>query len=356
MTKKTPKAPAAPVAPDPVATAAAQGGANRDTAITQQIMNMVNQQGPDGSLAYNKTGEETFKDSLTGKTYNVPRYTAVQTLSDSALQRKNQTDALDSKLNVIADQQTDRIGGLLSQPVNLSNEAIEARLMDLGSKRLTPRFAEEDEALRTRLANQGIRAGSAAYDAEMRRFGENKNDAFTQLALQGRGQAVQETLTARNQPINEIMALLNGGQVSQPNFINTPNTSLAAPNYQGAVNDKYAADMAAYRTQLDQQALARSAQNSMFGSLGSLGGTLGSAWIMKPAAAAVMSDKRTKTDIRKVGKLDNGLPVYTYRYKGTVNPQMGVMAQDVERRNPDAVHKRGGVRFVDLIMAAGKAA
>ena len=69
-----------------------------------------------------------------------------------------------------------------------------------------------------------------------------------------------------------------------------------------------------------------------------------------------MSDKRTKTDIRKVGKLDNGLPVYTYRYKGTVNPQMGVMAQDVEKKNPGAVHKRGGVRFVDLIMAAGKAA
>lgn len=348
MGKKTPKAPPAPVAPDPVVTAAAQGGANRDTAITQQIMNMVGQQGPDGSLSYNRTGEETFKDSLTGKTYNVPRYTAVQTLSDSAQQRKNQTDALDFKMNNIADQQTDRIGGLLSQPVNLSNEAIEARLMDLGSKRLNPRFAEEDEALRTRLANQGIRAGSAAYDAEMRRFGENKNDAFNQLALQGRGQAVQETLTARNQPINEIMALLNGGQVLQPNFINTPGTSLAAPNYQGAVNDKYAADMAAHNARMQQIQQQNANRGSMFGALGQLGGTLGSAFIM--------SDKRTKTNIRKVGKLDNGLPVYTYRYKGTVNPQMGVMAQDVEKKNPDAVHKRDGVRFVDLIMAAGKAA
>ena len=70
----------------------------------------------------------------------------------------------------------------------------------------------------------------------------------------------------------------------------------------------------------------------------------------------MLSDKRTKTDIRKVGRLDNGLPVYVYKYKGTVNPQMGVMAQDVERQNPNAVRKRDGVRFVDLILATGKAA
>jgi hypothetical protein len=211
----------------------------------------------------------------------------------------------------------------------------------LGRKRLDPRFAEEDEALRTRLANQGIRAGSAAYDAEMRRFGENKNDAFNELLLRGRGQSAQEILTERNQPINEITALLSGGQVSQPNFVNTPNSNLAAPDYQGAVNNKYAADMAAYNTANAQR---MQQQNAMFGALGQTAGALGSAFIMK-------SDRNSKTDIKKVGKLDNGLPVYTYRYKGTVNPQMGVMAQDVERQNPDAVRKRDGVRFVDLISA-----
>jgi hypothetical protein len=30
---------------------------------------------------------------------------------------------------------------------------------------------------------------------------------------------------------------------------------------------------------------------------------------------------------------------------------MGVMAQDVEKKNPKAVHKKDGVRFVDLISA-----
>ena len=337
---KSPKPAPAPAAPDPVATAAAQGGANRDTAIIQQIMNMVGQQGPDGSLSYNRTGEETFKDSLTGKTYYVPRYTAVQTLSESGQRRKDQTDALDFKLNYIAGQQTDRIGSLLSKPISLNNDATEARLMELGRKRLDPRFAQEDEALRTRLANQGIRAGSDAYDAEMRRFGENKNDAFNELLLRGRGQSVQEILAERNQPINEITALLNGGQVSQPNFINTPGTNLAAPDYQGAVNNKYAADMDAYDT-ANKQRIAQ--QNGMMQGIGQLFG-LG-------VTGLTRSDRNYKTDIKKVGKLDNGLGVYLYRYRGTVTPQMGVMAQDVERQNPDAVHKKNGVRFVDLISA-----
>jgi len=52
-----------------------------------------------------------------------------------------------------------------------------------------------------------------------------------------------------------------------------------------------------------------------------------------------LSDKRAKTDIKKVGKLDNGLPVYTYRYKGDGRPQLGLMAQDVKKKVPQAVRK-----------------
>lgn len=61
-----------------------------------------------------------------------------------------------------------------------------------------------------------------------------------------------------------------------------------------------------------------------------------------------LSDRRTKTDIKKVGKLDSGEGVYTYRYKA--NPfkmHVGVMAQEVEKKHPDAVHNVGGVKMVD---------
>ena len=60
-----------------------------------------------------------------------------------------------------------------------------------------------------------------------------------------------------------------------------------------------------------------------------------------------LSDKRAKTDIKRVGKTDDGLPVYTYRYKAGGPVQMGVMAQDVQKKTPDAVFDAGGLLAVD---------
>jgi hypothetical protein len=63
------------------------------------------------------------------------------------------------------------------------------------------------------------------------------------------------------------------------------------------------------------------------------------------AAGALMafSDKRLKTDIKKVGKTNEGLPIYTYKMKGDQKTQMGVMAQEAKKKQPEAVgHKAGG--------------
>jgi hypothetical protein len=62
-----------------------------------------------------------------------------------------------------------------------------------------------------------------------------------------------------------------------------------------------------------------------------------------------MSDRRMKTDIRKVGKLDDGQQVYAFRYKHDPSKQVhiGLMAQDVEKNIPEAVHEFNGIKFVD---------
>jgi hypothetical protein len=65
------------------------------------------------------------------------------------------------------------------------------------------------------------------------------------------------------------------------------------------------------------------------------------------SAAKLFSDERLKTDIKRVGTLDNGLAVYTFRYRGTSKIQMGVMAQDVELVKPDAVEDFGSYKIVD---------
>ncbi|WP_315831125.1 tail fiber domain-containing protein [Bradyrhizobium prioriisuperbiae] len=62
---------------------------------------------------------------------------------------------------------------------------------------------------------------------------------------------------------------------------------------------------------------------------------------------SIPSDRRLKEDITQVGTLFDGSPVYRYRYRNSPAFQIGLMAQDVETRTPDAVIEIGGFKAVD---------
>jgi len=95
-------------------------------------------------------------------------------------------------------------------------------------------------------------------------------------------------------------------------------------------------------------AQAAAAQNAgIMSAIGGIGGGLAQGIGAAGGAAAFFSDKRLKTDIKKVGKTEGGLPIYTYKYKGDNRTQMGVMAQDVEKKTPKAVSEVGGFKAVD---------
>jgi Chaperone of endosialidase len=49
------------------------------------------------------------------------------------------------------------------------------------------------------------------------------------------------------------------------------------------------------------------------------------------------SDCRLKTDIKKLGKTENGLNLYSYRMIWGGPTQIGLMADEVKQVNPDAV-------------------
>lgn len=284
---------------------------NRDTAITQQQLNMVNQIGPDGSLTYNQSGTSKFKDSQ-GNWIETPTYTATTALSPAQQAIKDQTDAASLNLGTIANERTDFLKDYLSKPFDVNAET-ESKLYDLGAKRLDPRFAQDQDALRTQLISSGIRPGTAAFDQQMQQFGQTKNDAYNQLALTGRGQAFEEAAFERSQPLNEISALMGGAQVQQPQFTNTPQTGVGGVDYTGLVNNQY--------------------QSQLQASQAKMGGLFG----LASAGIGLFSDRRLKDDIRPVGKLDNGLTVYSYRYKGDVVSQIGLMADEVEKIHPEAI-------------------
>ncbi|MBV8474514.1 MAG: tail fiber domain-containing protein [Hyphomicrobiales bacterium] len=72
--------------------------------------------------------------------------------------------------------------------------------------------------------------------------------------------------------------------------------------------------------------------NSLFGGLGKM---------------LTFSDERLKEDIEPVGELYDGQKVYSYNYRGDPTPRIGLMAQEVEQRYPDAVREVGGFKAVD---------
>lgn len=69
-----------------------------------------------------------------------------------------------------------------------------------------------------------------------------------------------------------------------------------------------------------------------------------------------LSDERAKENIEPIGKTFDGQNIYKFNYKGDPNAQVGLIAQDVEKRNPNAVHEQGGLKYVDYDKATANAA
>lgn len=209
----------APRPTDPRETSAAQTGSNVMAGVSNAWLQNMNEVTPDGTTTFDQTGTQQITDPYTGNTYDIPTFTSTQTLSENQQAIKDQNDRAGLNLSTLGADLSGTLGEQLTGNFSLGNEAVESRLFELGRQRLDPMMAQNDEALRTRLANQGIKAGSEAYDREIANFNQGRNDAYNQLLLQGRGQASQELLTEDNQRINQISALMSGGQVSQPNFM-----------------------------------------------------------------------------------------------------------------------------------------
>jgi len=309
--------------------AAQQAAANREAAIAGTEMSLIDQYTPFGNAIYTSTGNTPAGN---------PRYRLDQTYDPATQRALESQKRTDYKTNELAESQADRAAALLGTNADLSDANIQARTQSMINPRLEQRFGQDEDRLRTQLVNRGVREGSQAFNDAMLSFNQGKTDAFTQEGLANRQQAIQEIVLPRNQTLNEISSLLGTQQIGQPQFVSTPRTQVQAADYQGAANQTISAMNAA-----EQRKSA--ALGGLFGALGQLGGAA--------IGAAGRSDRRVKRDVVRIGQLDNGIPIYRYRYVGGGDVLMGVMAQDVERVLPEAVKEIGGVKHVDYAMAAG---
>ena len=145
------------------------------------------------------------------------------------------------------------------------------------------------------------------------------NQNYANYQNQLRQQAIAEQAQRRGMSLNEMNALLTGQQVTMPQMPSFQTAGRAeTPNIVGATQMGYDAQMG-----------AANAQNALFGNLLNAGTQLG--------AAFMFSDRRLKSDIKRVGTHAIGVGIYDYTMMGM--PQRGVIAQEVQQVRPDLVKR-----------------
>jgi hypothetical protein len=245
--------PDAPQPPNPLDTARASTSTNVSTAVANAYLNNINQNTPNGSLSYNATGNYGWTDPTTGATYNIPTFTATQTLSPQGQAIQGQTQAAQYNLAGMANAQSAKISGLLSQNMDLSGApppgsassitglpsaatsfapggAIQRGLGPAGDitqsygpadnysadrqrveeslmARMNPQLAIEKQGIEQQLADQGIRYGSQAYSDAMMNYTRQADDARWGAISQAGGE--QQRM---NQMAAQLAAFQNAAQ------------------------------------------------------------------------------------------------------------------------------------------------
>ena len=268
-----------PPPPDPVATANAQGAANEATARTQARLNYVNQSTPLGSLNYTDLGND--------------RWQANVSLSPEQQKIFNEDQSLQLALSKLGNQYAGRIGDATAQPFSMdglpnapqADDAARQRIEQSLFDRVNPQMDRQRTALEGNLKNQGIGIGSEAWQNAMGDLGKQENDLRLATVGQGgaeqsrlfglettaRQNALNERLLERNQPINEVSALMGtSGGVQMPQFGNVNSPQLAPTDVTGPTYASYQGQLANWQNQQQQ---SQAAMGGLFG-LGSaaLGG------------------------------------------------------------------------------------
>ncbi len=189
---------------------------------------------------------------------------------------------------------------------NQSRTAVEQAVLS----RVNPDLERERAALEARLAAQGITMGSQMWNQGMQDWQRMANDArfgavreggaeqsrmfglglqqagFNNAAVQqgfgmdmgraqfannARSQSLQEQLALRALPINEASVLLNGGQVAMPQFGNFAQVQTQAPDYQAAVGQNYAGQVANWNAESQRIGQQNAAWANLLGQVAGAG-------------------------------------------------------------------------------------
>lgn len=338
------KSPKLPETPDPTVVSDAQTKSNNETAAYNNAINHGNTTTPYGNQTYTARIDPT-----TGATVYDQEVTVDQSVQDTINAQNQQDLALANTGTKMLGQVDAQMGTPLDtsglpqvtgapetrsyqQSLDLSNlpelfgaddllgarQQVQDALYKQQASYLDPQYQQQDQQLRSEIANKGISEGSEAWKNLMDNFNRAKNQDYSTarnsaitgggdemsrlagIALGNRGQmyneaqgagdffnqavgadnstamnkagfnnnaaaqALTQAMAIRSQPLNELNALRSASQVNVPQFANAQNAQSANTDVAGNVWNAYNANSQAAQ-------LKASAQNGLMNGLFGLG-------------------------------------------------------------------------------------
>lgn len=256
----------------------------------------------------------------------------------------------------------DQASQFANQRANLeASLANQSAGMDLNKLDQAAQFSNQQALMQAQLANQqaGMDLNRLSMQGEMANQNATQQDYARQLqAALGMGQLGNEANSAIGTDLARLLTIGGAQQEQEQRYLDDAYSRFSeARDYpKEQLNILMAAlGMSPYgRTQT-----TTSTQNNGTDIGGILGGAGSAAAGMAKLLPILMSsDKTMKTDMQKVGKdKATGLDVYSYRYKGDPKSYpkvVGLMADDIEEKAPEAVKTIGGKKAVAFNPAVPK--
>jgi hypothetical protein len=174
-----------------------------------------------------------------------------------------------------------------------------------------------------------------------------------QIGLAGAAQEAQIGQTAYGEGANTASTIAGLGAGAQTAGLQGAQAQIGAGSIEQQTQQ--AKDTALYNQFLQQQSYPFQV-DQFLANIAEGTGALSGSTTSTTQPGGFFSDKRLKHDIKKVGKLYDGQHIYSYKMHGDPRTHIGLIAQNVEKKHPEAVGLAAGYKTVDYGKATEKAA
>jgi hypothetical protein len=198
-------------------------------------------------------------------------------------------------------------------------------------------------------AEQANRAAQAAAAQQMAAIGQQ--GFGQQLAAAQQQQALGQGLYGIGAGVSQGLAALGTG--AQQAGLTGAQAQLQAGAAQQQTQQ--AALSALYNQYLQQQGYPFQVAQFL-GNIAMGTGALSGSGTTQTQPSSFFSDERLKDNIQPIGETYDGQKIVKFNYKGSPSKQIGLVAQDVETKHPEAVGLAGGYKTVDYDAATQDAA